>query len=228
MTPVPDRSLNAWVNAVRAAWGAHAATQLATALSTAGITSAASIDPERLGGALGERGCALDEIHDWLALVPEGRAGRQLRQRLHQPEALIRFTAGWADTATARPDQQPMSVDLLRLRLHAHVRRAAAQGVGPTVALVVARPSRPSPDTIAHLVDAASAVFAAGEPIARGANGNVVILARRDDTLDHCLEHLARIIAIDPELHSAEVHLWVEPVGESVALLDALLIDLSA
>lgn len=227
MDVLDDRCVRSWVLAVRASWGARAATQLADAIDFAGRSRP---DPERLGHALGTQGTPLAEAHDWLAQIPGGRSGRHLRRALHSPEALVRFTAGWADAAADRSDQhQPVSVDLLRLRLHDHVRRAAAQGLGPDVALVVARPTRPhTGDATVRLAEAAAAVFAAGEPIARGSNGSVFVLARRDDALAGCLDDLARIAAVDPVLTAAGVHLWVEPVGQSAALLDALLVDLSA
>jgi hypothetical protein len=94
---------------------------------------------------------------------------------LHSPEALIRFTVGWAETT-----------------------------------------------------DAAAAVFAAGETIARCTNGNIVILARRDDSLDGCLVRLVRAMSVDPVLEDDPVRVWVEPLGGSTALLDGLLIDRSA
>jgi hypothetical protein len=225
-----QRALDRWVTATRAGWGDQVA---ATAESLRPLLVEWHDRPDLrlVGRTFADRHHSLTQAIDCLHLLGSV-ANRRVRNRLLDQHALVEVATGWADASIERANVlgrvAPIEMLLVRLRQHYQISQQLGADPAAHAALVVVE-SVHDVDSAKHDVVLRHVVaqFCAGETIAVSPSGTVLVLAVRSSSLAPEAAHLTQTLRADLELSGCDLHVWIEPIGQTVDTLEAHLADLT-
>ena len=164
-------------------------------------------------------------------------AGDAFAERLDSRHVAVLVAEGWnaATIARLRPDDHdltPMALFLHFMRLRYARADACAGRMSREAALVVVDLSDvlATRSELASLrtttIAAARSIWSVAHPISQGANGNLVVMADRDDMLHAQVGKLRRLVLTDESLHAHKIHVWVEPLSDARFHLESHLVSL--
>ena len=217
---------DAWLRDVRALWGerAYRALTEVAPLLTHG-------DGDRLaivGARLARQGHRLDEVFEWCTLLAV--RSRSFRSFLTNG-GTVALAHGWTE-GVLRDEFGATAViglDVLRLRVQRQFELSISLGEAPerVLALLVVD-TQGRHDYADRVARHARAAFTAGETIATGPNGNLLVLVQRSPEVRTRTLALIEALSGDEQLLGTPFRVWIEPLANMAEHFDSHLLGLAS